>query len=318
MRTQIAITGALSYTGRYITQLLINRFGANNIRIVNICNRKQKNPFADTGLELIEYPYSFQNPSDMSKALEGSRLFVATYFTRFDNFQVSRNQVVDNAKTLVDCALEAGVERYVYTSHTQSNIASHIPYIAGKAKVEAYVKDKFAGRYGIVKPCTIFGDTPEESIVVNNLAYLLRTFPVMAVVGDGRYPLHPVHVRDMARLCVETGLDDQGEGEYDWDAVNPEKMDFIDLLTTTRDIIGTRCWLQTHVPLDLAYWCTKPLNWYHQDILIDKTDVELMTHHITCSHKEPLGRIKFSDWIWENRHELGRQYISSLQRYYNN
>lgn len=49
--------------------------------------------------------------------------------------------MITNAKTLVDCARDAGVERYVYTSHTQSNVNSHIKYIAGKAKVEAYVKE---------------------------------------------------------------------------------------------------------------------------------------------------------------------------------
>jgi hypothetical protein len=48
--------------------------------------------------------------------------------------------VIENAKTLVDCARDANVERYVYTSHTQSDVNCHIPYIAGKAKVEAYVK----------------------------------------------------------------------------------------------------------------------------------------------------------------------------------
>lgn len=52
----------------------------------------------------------------------------------------------------------------------------------------------------------------------------------------------------MARLCIESGLDEHGEGEYDWDAVNPEKTDFIDLLTTLRDNIGTSCHFVKGVP----------------------------------------------------------------------
>jgi len=316
MKTQVTITGALSYTGRYITQHLLERCGPRNLRIVNICNRKQQNPFEGTGLEVVDHPYTFDNPSLMTRAMEGSKLCVGTYFTRFDDFKISRQQVVNNAKMLVDCARDAGVDRYVYTSHTQSDVNSHIPYIAGKAQVEAYVKETFPLRHGIIKPCTIFGDTPDESIVVNNLAYLLRTFPAMAVVGDGRYPLHPVHVRDMARLCVEAGLDDHGLKEYDWDAVNPEKTDFIELLQTLRDTIGARCVLVRGVPREVAFWCTKPLNWYHGDILIEKTDIDLMTQHVTCSHDEPRGRIRFSDWVRENKEQLGRTYISSLNRYY--
>ena len=104
-----------------------------------------------------------------------------------------------------------------------------------------------------MKPCTIFGDTPDESIIINNIAYLLRTFPVLAIVGDGKYPLHPVHVEDMARLCIESGLDDLGEGEYDWDACNPETTNYIELLETTRDIIGAKTIFVKHVPKEVAY-----------------------------------------------------------------
>ena len=88
----------------------------------------------------MTHPYTFEKPELISKALEGSEFFVATYWVRFDNFKISRDSVVDNAKKLVDCAKEAGVERYVYTSHTQSDENCHIPYIAGKAQVENYVK----------------------------------------------------------------------------------------------------------------------------------------------------------------------------------
>ena len=104
-----------------------------------------------------------------------------------------------------------------------------------------------------MKPCTIFGDTPDESIIINNIAYLLKTFPVLAIVGDGKYPLHPVHVEDMARLCIESGLDDHGEGEYDWDACNPETTNYIELLETTRDIIGAKTIFVKHVPKEVAY-----------------------------------------------------------------
>ena len=39
--------------------------------------------------------------------------------------------------------------------------------------------------YGFAKPCAIFGDTPGESILFNNLAYILRRAPVFAIPGHG-------------------------------------------------------------------------------------------------------------------------------------
>jgi len=140
----------------------------------------------------------------------------------------------------------------------------------------------------------------------------------MAIVGDGKYPLHPVHVADMARLCIESGLDEHREGEYDWDAVNPEKTSYIDLLTTIRDAVGAKTRFIKHIPREIAYQCTKPINWWQDDILIDKTDIDLMTHKITCSHKEPLGKIKLSEWAARHGDALGREYINSMKQYYKN
>lgn len=254
----------------------------------------------------------------MTKALEGSEFFLASYWVRFDDYQngPSRERVVQNAKILVDAAKEADVGRFVFTSHTQSDPNCFIPYISGKAQVENYVKQEFAGRFGIIKPCAIFGETPRESILINNLAYLMRTFPVFAIVGDGKYPLHPVHVEDMARLVVESGLDEHNLREYDWDAVGPEKTDYIDLLEMLRAAIGARTVFVKGVPETVAYWATKPINWWHDDILIDRTDTNLMTGHITKSDEQPLGRIPFSDWAFKNGDDLGRVYINSMAQYY--
>jgi hypothetical protein len=78
----------------------------------------------------------------MAKALEGADFLVASYWVRFDDYTggITRNQVIANAKTLVDCAKFAGVKRYVYTSHTKTSVDYPVPYIAGKAVVEDYVR----------------------------------------------------------------------------------------------------------------------------------------------------------------------------------
>lgn len=56
--------------------------------------------------------------------------------------------------------------------------------MVGKAKVEEHIKNLYSKpgkRYAIVKPCTIFGDYPNESFVINNLAWLLRTSPIFPI-----------------------------------------------------------------------------------------------------------------------------------------
>jgi hypothetical protein len=120
----------------------------------------------------------------------------------------------------------------------------------------------------------------------------------------------------MARLCIEAGFDENGHRECDYDAVNPEKTDYITLLRTIRNAIGARCLILPNIPESLVYQLSRPLSWWHDDILVDRTDLKLMLDGITSSDHPPLGRIALSTWVKEHRDTLGRQYISSLKRYY--
>ena len=52
--------------------------------------------------------------------------------------------------------------------------------------------------YGIVRPALVFGP---GNVLIDNIAWLLRRLPVFAVAGDGHYPVRPVHVDDVARMC---------------------------------------------------------------------------------------------------------------------
>ena len=66
---------------------------------------------------------------------------------------------MENSKVLIDCAKAAGVKKVVFSSHTQTSLDSPLGYIRGKAQVEHYLRHSGLS-YAIVKPCTIFGDTP--------------------------------------------------------------------------------------------------------------------------------------------------------------
>jgi len=68
--------------------------------------------------------------------LRGCGALVQTYWVRFDNnLGISREQVTNSSKMLIDCAKEAGVKKIVYTSHTQTSLTSPYDYIREKAKI---------------------------------------------------------------------------------------------------------------------------------------------------------------------------------------
>jgi NADH dehydrogenase len=42
--------------------------------------------------------------------------------------------------------------------------------------------------YGIVRPTLVYG---EADVLINNIAWVLRHFPIFAIPGDGAYRLQP-------------------------------------------------------------------------------------------------------------------------------
>ena len=55
--------------------------------------------------------------------------------------------------------------------------------------------------YAIVRPTVIFG---LEDVLINNIAWFVRRFPIFGIPGDGRYKIRPIYVEDMARLLADS------------------------------------------------------------------------------------------------------------------
>jgi NADH dehydrogenase len=74
---KIAVTGAFSYSGKYITKLLLDR-GEEVITLTGHPNRPH--PF---GGKVKAFPLDFDEAS-MSRSLQGVEVLVNTYWVRFD------------------------------------------------------------------------------------------------------------------------------------------------------------------------------------------------------------------------------------------
>jgi len=91
--------------------------------------------------------------------------------------------------------------------------------------------------YGIVRPCGIFGDTPFESILFNNAAYVMRRTPLFLLAEDGSKRFQPVHVRDMAELMFNIGQEHTENMEKD--ACGPDCPTALELFNGMKKSIGT-------------------------------------------------------------------------------
>lgn len=302
--TTWAITGALGYSGKYISKAALQK----GIAVRALTNSpERKNPD-----HIPVYPLDWENPSLLEKNLEGCDTLINTYWVRFAHGTYSHESAVENTKKLFLAAKKAGVRRIVHVSITHPDKNSTLPYFRGKAELEDFLKD-LGVPHTILRPAVLFGETPEESILVNNIAWTLRHLPVVGYFGKGDYRLQPIHVEDFAQLAVEQGSRTDSSNET-VEAIGPETFTYLDLLKLTRLHIGKRT-LLLRVPIFAGYWAAKVIGWRYHDVTLTRDEITgLMEDRLAVDGKPPAGERKLSDWIRKHARALGIHYASELRR----
>ena len=130
-----AVTGAFGYSGRYITQRLLEA-GRQVITLTNSVNRE--NPF---GEKVKVFPLAFDQPDALARHLQGTDVLINTYWVRFDHRLFRHGEAVANTRILFQAAKQAGIRRIVHVSITNPDIHSDLPYFRGKAELEIALID---------------------------------------------------------------------------------------------------------------------------------------------------------------------------------
>ena len=299
---KIAVTGAFSYSGKYIAKRLLAR-GENVITLTNHPNRPD--PFAGRVKAL---PLDFQNEEELTSNLRGVDVLVNTYWIRFDKGANTQPKAVENTRTLIRAAAKAGVKRVVHISITNPSADSHLPYFWGKAANEKAVIDSGMS-YAILRPTVLFG---KEDILINNIAWLLRSLPVFGLPGDGSYKLSPVYVDDLAELAVDAVYKKES---YVWDAVGPDEFTFKEMVQLIGKTVSVNRLLIPLPPL-LALWAAQFLSIFVKDVMLTPEEVDGLMANLLVSKEPPRCKTSLQSWLEENKATVGKQYASELARHF--
>ena len=302
MKQKVAVTGAFSYSGKYIAHRLLAR-GEEVVTLTNHPNRPD--PF---GGKIKAYPLNFMDENELIKNLKGVDTLYNTYWIRFDKGSNTQPAAVENTKRLVQAAAKAGVKRIVHISITNPSADSHLPYFWGKAANEKAVLESGMS-YGILRPTVLFG---KEDILINNIAWLLRRLPVFGLPGDGSYKLQPVYVDDLAELAVEVGYMKEN---IVWDAVGPDIFTFKEMAQLIGDSIG---YARPLLPLPprLALLAAQFLSLFVNDVILTPEEVDGLMAGLLVSKETPRCKTRLEDWLRENREQVGAKYASELGRHF--
>lgn len=295
------VTGAFGYSGAAIARELL----AAGRQVRTITGHPGRAP---AGTPIDVRPMDFANPDALARDLAGAHTLYCTYWIRFPHGDATHDVAVSNLKSLFGAAARAGIQRIVHVSILHADSASPYPYFRGKGEVEEFLANTGVP-YAIARPAIFFGG---DGVLLNNIAWLLRRLPVFAIGGRGDYRVRPIHVDDMARLCVSLGA---GSDNVTVDAVGPESVAFRDMVGAIRSATGSRAVL-VPAPGWLIPPLSKALGTALRDVLLTSDEYYAMAAGLADSDAPATGTTVLTDWIAKHGAGLGRTYANELTRHY--
>ena len=296
------VTGAFSYTGRYVAVRLL----AEGVSVRTLTNRPERDdPFEG---QVPAAPLDFSDPDRLCRSMQGAGVLYNTYWVRFGRGRTTFDQAVENSKVLFEAAARAGVGRIVRFSVANASTESRFPHFRGKGQVEEILKGS-GPSYAIIRPTLVFG---EGDLLLNNLAWALRRFPVFPVFGNGDFQIQPIYAEDLAAQAVAAGSRNDSVVAA---AAGPDTFTFEELLRLLTSAVNARVRL-VHTPPSLGFALTRLVGLLLRDVVLSRDEVDGLMTGLLTSHAAPAGTTRLAGWFEDNPDILGRQYVSGLRRNY--
>lgn len=300
--TTDAVTGATSYTGRFIAERLV----AAGRSVIDLTRRPQvPHPLGEA---VSSAALDFDHPDRLAQALDGVDTLYNTFWIRFERGPTTYPWAVERSRILFTAASRAGVRRIVHISVINAAHDAPTAYFRAKATVE----DALTGSgmsYAIVRPTVTFGP---GDILLNNLAWTLRRLPVFGIPGDGRYPIQPVHIDDIADLALRAGSLTE---PMIVDAAGPDTFTFREFVALVREAVGSRAWV-VPMPVGAALLAARLIGLVVRDEVLRRDEVTELETGLMRSVAPPTGSVRLADWLAVNADTLGRRWSSELERHF--
>lgn len=142
-----------------------------------------------------------RNPDQATRAVGGADCAVNAVSAYVETGDITYEEIhVRGAETLARACRDTGVSCLIQISGIGANPAAMSPYISARGRGEERVREVLPTAT-ILRPSVLFS---EDGGLVAALAGIVRSAPVIPLIGGGRTRLQPVHVEDVAAAVVRT------------------------------------------------------------------------------------------------------------------
>ncbi len=153
----------------------------------------------------------------------------------------------ESTEYMLRASKEQGIKRFIQMSANGTRTNAATRYHQSKWAAEEQVRQSGLD-WTIFRPSLIFG--PQDQFI-NMLAKLIKTLPIVPVMGDGKYRLQPVSVSDIAQSFV-AALDKPETVGHTYQCCGPEIFNYDELLDLIAKVLGrTSGARKIHQPLCL-------------------------------------------------------------------
>jgi NADH dehydrogenase len=232
---RVVVTGGSGFIGRHVVDLLLAEGHE-----VAVTTRDPERPLPGGGR--VEALQAFAGDA-LSLGRAFTRADVVVHAIQFPNHPVedaARGRTyleVDGRGTEVAAAAarNAGVRRFVYLSGAGAGQGRAQPWFVAKDRAEAAIRATGL-EHAFIRPSWIYGPGDRS---MSRFVFLCRRLPVVPVIGDGRTPVYPIHVGDVAR-CVAEAVRREDCKDKALELGGPERLTMDEIIRTVQKVLGRR------------------------------------------------------------------------------
>jgi uncharacterized protein YbjT (DUF2867 family) len=236
---RVFIAGGTGFVGGNLVRAL----GDRPVRLL-VRSAAKSGPLKKLNVELVEGDIT--NPASLAGALDGCDVVINLVAIIKERSGVTFDGVIrQGTENVVAEARRAKPGRFIQMSAMGAQDNPAFPYLDAKWHAEKAVEASGIP-YTIFRPSVIFGPGDE---FINTLAKLIKSAPVIPVVGSGTSKFQPVNVRDVVDSFVEA-IDSDASVNQIYELGGPDILTYEQML----DAIATRLGKQkpkVHVPVSL-------------------------------------------------------------------
>jgi uncharacterized protein YbjT (DUF2867 family) len=195
----ILITGATGYIGSHLAARLAAQGQHPRCLVRN--TRRAASILPTDKVELVQGDTT--RPDSLVAAVQGVDAIVHTSFITAEKKESVGNHYeatnVQGTANLIKAAKDAGVARMIEISGLGTKPDKPGSYMQGRYLAEKMLKESGLA-WTIIQPSVLFG---KNAPFITGLADLIRTAPVVPLIGGGKVKFQPIYVEDVVTVIVK-------------------------------------------------------------------------------------------------------------------